>query len=174
MAADTTHRLHPLADVVAHPSGWDSPANYVGQREFPGWYVVLTRTRDSGCLAESNWRSALRVLGGEVAGQLVIHRFGHWACGWWEALAVHETAPQWPAAVDLATQLADYPVVDDDDLSALEQEAADDTWRTCYDWRERLRYIRQHRSQFEFHGLADLLGCVRGRYFAGYASELID
>lgn len=39
--------------------------------------------------------------------------------------------------------------------------------------RERVEYIRKHRSQFEFRDFADMLGCVRGKYFAGYASELI-
>lgn len=30
-----------------------------------------------------------------------------------------------------------------------------------------------HREQFEFYTFAELLGCVRGKFFAGYASELL-
>jgi hypothetical protein len=39
--------------------------------------------------------------------------------------------------------------------------------------KERIAYIRKHRSEFEFADLRDMLSCVRGNYFAGYASELI-
>lgn len=67
-----------------------------------------------------------------------------------------------------------YPVVCDEDFSELETEEADQIWTNCYDTAERIAYIRAHRHHFEFRNFADLLGCVRGRYFSGYASELID
>ena len=165
--------LTPLADIVAHPSGWDSPANYIGQREFPGWYSLLTRTRDSRCLEESNWRSALRVLGGE-SDTVVIHRFGHWACGWWESLAVLEGTAAYTVAEEIAKRLRGLPGCRRRRLERTRIEEADRVWRDCYDARERIAYIRKHRTQFEFHGWADLAGCVRGRYFAGYAGELVD
>lgn len=60
-----------------------------------------------------------------------------------------------------------------DCLDVAETEAAQEVWRTCYSDAERIDYIREHRSQFEFRSFADMLGCVRGRYFAGYASELL-
>jgi hypothetical protein len=63
--------------------------------------------------------------------------------------------------------------LDESDFSEVEQEEANETWRNCYDVSERVKYIREHRSQFEFHDLGDMLGCVRGNYFAGYASELL-
>jgi hypothetical protein len=66
------------------------------------------------------------------------------------------------------------PVVCDEDFSELETEEADQIWTNCYDTAERIAYIRAHRHHFEFRNFADLLGCVRGRYFSGYASELID
>jgi hypothetical protein len=34
--------------------------------------------------------------------------------------------------------------------------------------------MREHRSQFDARSFADLLGCARGKYFLGYASELLD
>jgi hypothetical protein len=64
-------------------------------------------------------------------------------------------------------------VLDEDDWSEREQEAADTIWRDCYDWHARIKYIREHRSQFEFHDYADMLGCVRSQYFVGYARELL-
>ena len=54
-----------------------------------------------------------------------------------------------------------------------EQVAADETWKNCYDEKERIAYIRKFHYQFDFRDFADLLACVRGKYFAGYASELI-
>jgi hypothetical protein len=70
-------------------------------------------------------------------------------------------------------QHEDCPVINEDHWSELEQEDANLTWRECYSPQDRIDYIRKHRSQFEFHDMADLLGCVRGEYFAGYASELL-
>jgi len=58
-------------------------------------------------------------------------------------------------------------------FSEYETEEANDVWRDCYRPEERIDYIRKHRSQFKFRGLSDLIGCVRGHYFAGYASELL-
>jgi hypothetical protein len=165
--------MRTLNQVVKSPSGWDSLANYTGQSDFPGWFVLVTRNRDSDCLTESNFRSALKALGGESE-TVEVHRFGHWACGWWEALCVKEGSEQFTIAQDIAEKLEDYPVVDEDDWSELEHEEASRVWAECYNVKERVEYIRQHREQFEFHNFADLLGCARGLYFAGYASELLN
>jgi hypothetical protein len=61
-----------------------------------------------------------------------------------------------------------------DCLGVVEDRYAQETWRSCYNDAERIEYIRDHRDQFEFRTFADMLGCARGRYFAGYASELIN
>jgi hypothetical protein len=68
---------------------------------------------------------------------------------------------------------ADNPAVDEEHLSKVKQEDADLTWRDGFRVEDRVAYIRQHRQQFEFGGFADLLGCVRGSYFKGHASELL-
>jgi len=60
-----------------------------------------------------------------------------------------------------------------DCLSKVEEEEAQRVWRECYSTSERIEYVRRHSSQFDFRSFSDLLGCVRGRYFAGYASELL-
>ena len=98
---------------------------------------------------------------------------GHWACGWYELLSVLANTPEHKIAADIESALADYPALDDSDFSEREREEAQSTWRDCYNDRDRVDYIRKHRDQFEFNNLADMLGCARGRYFAGYASELI-
>jgi len=113
-------------------------------------------------------------MGGESE-DVQIHRFGHWANGWFEIVLVN---PDKPELVKLAQELEDslenYPVLDENDFSEREHEAANETWKNCYREKGRIEYIRKHRSQFEFSSLSDMLGCVRGNYFAGYASELIN
>ena len=54
-----------LSEVVCNPGGFDSLANYVGEVPDDGWLYVLSRTRDSDALEESNFRVALKRLGGE-------------------------------------------------------------------------------------------------------------
>jgi hypothetical protein len=136
------------------------------------WLVLgVMRTRDSGPLDESNFASALKSLGGE-SDTIEVHRFGHWGPGWFEIILLHPSRERDGDEIEGA--LADYPVLDDSDHSEREQEAANETWRHCYSTAARIEYIRKHRRQFEFRSLADMLGCVRGKYFAGYASELIN
>ena len=66
-----------------------------------------------------------------------------------------------------------HEVVCVDCLDKVESEEAERIWRDCYDASQRIEYIRDHSSQFEFRSFADMLSCVRGNHFAGYASELL-
>lgn len=168
----TDIELTPLRDVVKNPSGWDSLSNYLGEIPEPEWLCVLTRNRDSDELTESNWRCALKQLGGE-SDNVTIDRFGHWACGWWEALSVKAGSPQHRIAQEIKSSLSDYPVLDEDDYTELQDETADRVWRDCYNDSDRIEYIREHRDWFTFHSFADLLANARGEYFSGYASELL-
>jgi len=151
---------------------WTMPANYAGE-VWPGYYVFLGQHRDSDCLARANFDAGLKALGGESETVIVV-RESHWAVGWVEWIAIHQDDEKALAiASDIVRDLEDYPVVDEFRLSEYEQTEADSTWKHCYSPKERIEYIRAHDSQFEFHDFADMLGCVRGNYFAGYASELI-
>jgi len=151
---------------------WTLPDSYAGEH-WPEYYVFLGQNRDSDCLAQSNFICGLRELGGESETVLVI-REGHWACGWIEWIAIHQDDAQaLEIADEIAAALSDYPVLDDSHFSDLEQQEADRVWESCYDAQDRIDYIRRFRNQFEFRSFADLLGCVRGKYFAGYASELL-
>lgn len=167
---------------------WSRPSNYMGATWY-GWHSAgFGQSRDSDCLERSNFSVASRELlalktewpdrktedemGTGYTVEIV--RESHWAVGWVEWIAIHSSNT---AAIAKATELCeranDYPVLDEDDWSEREQTEANEVWTNCFDVSERIAYIRQHRSQFEFHGFADLLGCVRGKYFAGYASELL-
>lgn len=57
--------------------------------------------------------------------------------------------------------------------SAVETKEADRVWAGCYSDAERIEYIRDHREQFEFQTFAEMISCVRGHYFCGYASEIL-
>jgi hypothetical protein len=156
---------------------WTMPDSYFGE-SWPNHYSAgVGQSRDSDCLEQSNFAVMLKLLGGE-ADVVTVVRESHWLVGWVEWIAIEadgtdESDKALRIADEAKERLVDYPVFDEDDFSERETEAANETWTNCYNDAERLKYIREHRSQFEFRDYADLIGCVRGRYFAGYASELL-
>jgi hypothetical protein len=60
-----------------------------------------------------------------------------------------------------------------DCLNTVEEREADRVWQDCYTDSGRIAYIRKHKDQFNFRSFADMLGCARGKYFGGYASEIL-
>lgn len=162
--------MKTLKELIKNPSGFDSVANYSGDVPNDKWLVVMTRNRESDILTESNWACALDLLGGE-SDNVEIFRFGHWACGWWEALCVNGKSIN--KGQEIFDKIYSYPVLNEDHFSELEREEADRLWLECYDKKDRLEYIRENRYQFDFNDFKDLMSCVRGKYFAGYASELV-
>lgn len=150
---------------------WTLPEYYAGDT-FYDYYVGPGQHRDSDVLVRSNFASILRDLGGESDTVLVI-RAGHWAVGWVEFIAIHkddDTALE--LADEIAGALEDYPVHDEEHFSELEAEEALQVWQQCYSNEERIAYIRKYRDQFE-GDYADLIANARGRWFSGYASELL-
>jgi hypothetical protein len=119
--------MQTLETIAKHPSVFDSEQNYMGAplSEFSGLYVVMTRNRESSFLTEHNWNEALDLLGGE-SDSVVIHRFGHWACGWWEALCVTESNKQ--AGQAIVDQLDCYPILNEDQFSEKEYEKSQEYW----------------------------------------------
>jgi hypothetical protein len=154
--------------------GIDGYSNFLGDdSEYKDWFGVIGQSRDSNALSRSNFRVALKALGGESESVRVEH-FNHWVCGWIEEIYVKPETEAYQRALEIEASLENYPVLDEEDFRNEEQTEADETWRNCYDVKERIKYIREHRDYFEFHDFSDLLHCVRGEYFAGYASELIN
>jgi hypothetical protein len=139
------------------------------------WLIApCSHGRDSDCADESNWSSQEAELHQAGAPEdYEILRFGHWACGWYEIVIVRPGSPAAAKAEELAARLENYPLLDEDDFSQREHEEAEQVWTDCYNEKERIAYIRENEEQFKFRGFADMLGCVRGKYFGGYASELI-
>jgi hypothetical protein len=169
---------------------------YWGERA--DWLIVYTTHRDADCLNRSNYRTVLRMLGAKgtegakgsqsITDNLAIEEASHWACGWVQRIVIRpatkalrdsdadawlECVRQEEAVAKVLGRIESYPVLDENDFCELETEEANQIWTSCYSVADRIEYIRKHRSQFEFGDFADMLGCVRGKYFAGYASELI-
>lgn len=143
---------------------------YWGERG--DWFIASAQHRDSNCLVRSNFRCFKKLLGDEGT---AVESFNHWAVGWVEYLLVDPSQAELIALAEKTREdLEDYPVLDDEDFSELETEEANETWKECYQPAERIAYIRKHRSQFEFRSFRDMLECVRGLYFCGYANELLN
>ena len=178
-------------NTFQHLTLWKTPPHYFGA-QWHDYYVLAGQSRDSSALEESNFRSFHKALKAQAAklGQgditppdvdneqsaIVVERSSHWAVGWVETLLIHKDAlPALLAWCDAQLERLDgYPVFDENDYSELEMEQANTVWRDCYRVKERIAYVREHRGQFEFRDFSDMLGCIRGNYFAGYASELLN
>lgn len=90
------------------------------------WLLApVSRNRDSGPLDDSNFETALEILGGE-SGTVEVHRFGHWGPGWYEIILVHPSREK--EVEDLESSLESYLVLDDEDLSRREYEAMEEDW----------------------------------------------
>jgi hypothetical protein len=194
MNADPKEHLKRYKDWS--PSQFDTKG--LGLEDRQDWFVApVTRTRDSGVLEESNfavvkrelekadnaarqanYESAVRFAGPvkpenvDYEPSFEVHRFGHWGPGWFEIILCRPESKCAQVAADFACALADYPIADEEHHSQAEHEEADELWKGL-STKERLKYIRDYRSQFEFHDLSEVVACVRGKYFCGYASELI-
>ena len=110
------------------PTCFDPKGHMLDDRQ--NWYVLpVSRTRDSGVFAESNFETALEIVGGERANVIEVHRFGHWGPGWFEIIIVNPRAGKtMKKAMEIECSLADYPVLDDEDFSRREWEEMEDTW----------------------------------------------
>jgi|SaaInlLV_10m_DNA_1039704.scaffolds.fasta_scaffold07158_8 hypothetical protein len=160
--------MKTLNTIAANPSGLDSYSNYVGETPSDSLLVVLTRSRDCDTLTESNWEVALERLGGE-SDTVEIHRFGHWVCGWWEALAVEKGSEAEKEALEIESELEGYPVLNEDHWSELQENEAARVWSDCFSIEDRIEHLRTEGGAV-FNGLGDLLQCVRG-VFPPYGND---
>lgn len=111
------------------PTSVDRPGAFL-EPDHAAWLVVpVGRNRDSLAMAESNFQAAVDLLGGEGE-DVEIHRFGHWAVGWCEVLIVRPDTDAARKAVEIEERLAGYAILDDNDLSAREAEAFDESWKS--------------------------------------------
>lgn len=105
------------------PTGAD--AKGLGLEDKQDWFVLpVSRNRDSELLAESNFSVALEMVGGESE-TVEIHRFGHWACGWFEIVIIQPGSEAENKGWEIEAALENYPVLSDEDYSNKQLEAHD-------------------------------------------------
>lgn len=140
---------------------WKLPRDYAGA-EWPEYFVACGQHRDSDTVERSNFAATLRALGGESETVRVV-RESHWAVGWVEWIAVHESderalriADECRAAID------EYPILDESDHAERETEECAALWE-CIRPHERVAYLRRHSHT---GGYRELMAAVRGDWSA--------
>lgn len=127
---------------------WTRPSDWSGT-PWEGYYIApVGITRDSGTLDRSNWSAqwdALATLSADVPGDdctsPTIVRESHWAVGWIEWVAIHESnEAALREADELAAALDNYPVLDEEAHSRMEWEEYGDCW-TSYGCRDFIRSV---------------------------------
>lgn len=127
------------------PTGCDTRGLALPERQ--DWLVAPVGTnRDADRLTRSNWAVVTVDLEAQPATRedepdVEIHRFGHWACGWFEVALVRPDSPAARCAEEWESALADYPVASDDHHSALEYEETAEAWARMS--------LRERRSECE-------------------------
>jgi hypothetical protein len=120
----------PIA-IPKHLKRWSMPPSYFG----PSWAEYYTagvgQSRDSDCLEQSNFAVMLAALGGESE-TVVVVRESHWAVGWVEWIAVHESdTTALKIADEQCARLAAYPILNEDDFGRREFEAQCEAWENA-------------------------------------------
>lgn len=118
------------------PTRFDSKGlsgEYHGISEF--WVAPCSQHRDSECLDRANFDGLLKALGGESK-SVQVHRFGHWANGWFELILISPKAiKKVKIAEEIEQGLENYPVVDDDLYSEYESK---ENWQTVQNYSHEL------------------------------------
>ena len=143
---------------------WQRASNYMGE-DFSAYLVLLGRHRDSPILDNVNFDAALELLGGESKTVLIEHA-SHWAVGWVESILINPVDKDSVAVgEDIEERLANYPVLDEQELSRREWEAMTEYWDSA-SMRERVDLAKEaHGNPFlarhSMSKLVGLYGCDR-------------
>lgn len=106
------------------PTGFDRAGAFLPERQ--DWIIApCGQNRDSQPRDMVNFAAQLERLGGESE-TVEVHRFGHWANGWFELALVHPSRADEVEAIE--ADLESYPVLDEDALSEAEHEDAAESW----------------------------------------------
>lgn len=118
---------------------------YSGERG--DWLVLDTQHRDSDSLTRSNFKVCKTRVPSAV-----VERFSHWAVGWLEYLMVNPSDVQ---AVEesnkIIEEMEQYPVLDDEHFSAVEQDDIDESWEAY----GRYGFRKAFEGQIDIFNLSD-------------------
>ncbi len=127
-----------------HLNRWEMPSNYFGDtwEEYYGAGVGVHR--DSDCLERSNFDSVVKALDIDNRDDVHIVRANHWAVGWVEWIAIHETETECLKIADeIVEGLSDYPVIDETLFCEYEYEEASEIWKNCMSTKERVELCQE-------------------------------
>jgi hypothetical protein len=124
------------------PTGLDSPRNYIAWDDSlddkGNWFVSpCLISRDSGCLSQSNWEYCEATYDAlnenqeqtETWDSYEIHRFGHWACGWYEIMLIRPYTKCHEMALEIEAYLEHYCILDESDFCEKEQEVHEENYQ---------------------------------------------
>jgi hypothetical protein len=113
-----------MEDKYSHILPWNRPRNYVGA-SWDGYYAApVGQSRDSDTVERSNWEAQIERI--PESDTVIIVRESHWAVGWVEWLAIHESDTMALAEAEaIGEELEEYPILDEDRWSELELEESD-------------------------------------------------
>ena len=121
--------------VPTHCKRWKLPRSYMGA-SWTEYYAFLGQHRDSDAIYRSNFTVALAALralpefDGSDDGSRIIVRETHWAVGWVEWIAIHETDEAWLRAADeMLACIENYLLLDEMHYSELEWNEACEYWQ---------------------------------------------
>lgn len=152
-----------------HITKWTHPQCYAGATWEDYYSAGVGQSRDSDALERANFQAMRALLkacpevevGDECSVQVV--RESHWAVGWVEWIAIHESDAVALAVADKAKgKLEDYPVLNEELWSQFEDEECCAMWEGM-DASERIQYFRK-RS----HTVSDwrsLMAAMRGSWY---------
>jgi hypothetical protein len=132
-------------DTLFNPENlWKKIPSYYG-RDWDGYASIMGRNRDSGCVDNSNWEEACRLLNpwiGEEGSGVEINRCSHWACGWTEEIMISPEAPDRAKEIaqKILTRIADYPILNEDLYNQKQSDHAIETWEAILE-RDRIEVL---------------------------------
>jgi len=135
------------------PTGFDCSGLGLDDRQ--DWLVCpCILTRDSGPLERSNFE-VIRDDAERDQIEYEVHRFGHWACGWFEIILVHPNHTDWVEEWEKA--LENYPVACDSHFSQTEWDEAMETWESwgANDLKREIRPQLREREKWHFEEWVD-------------------
>ena len=127
------------------PTSFDRKGAFLDDRQ--DWLVLpVSRNRDSGEVSNSNFESAEKLLSkADAEGETwETHRFGHWGPGWYEIIIVKPGTASDSVAKLIERRFDDYPVLDENDYSKRDWEAACEAWENT-DKRNRIQICARHK-----------------------------
>lgn len=161
---------------------WTMPNSYFGATWEQFFGSGFSQNRDSDALERANFDAAMKLIEaaaskdgipGDEIGEATVQvvRESHWACGWVEWIAIHESdEAALKCADEIRDQFEDYPVVDEELYSQYEETECEATWSGCMDAKERLEYMRSHGHSRA--GVAAMLRAVRDGDWSEAANAL--